>query len=159
MKYYSVILLLFCSFFSHGQVNSANIKIDSITSLQLVREKFNPEINKLEIKNGFVLGINDSPLFGSDGEIPKYKLIKATLKIKDKSYNLQVDNMYNPWTGDHLNVDFFKIIHSGENHHLLKCIFSDGAGTYAAQWLIEGNSSIRDIITKDELIIESYFQK
>ena len=88
MKYYSVILLLFCSFLSHGQVNSANIKIDSITSLQLVREKFNPEINKLEIKNGFVLGINDSPLFGSDGESPKYKLIKATLKIKDKSYNL-----------------------------------------------------------------------
>lgn len=86
-------------------------------------------------------------------------MIKATLKIKDKSYNLQVDNMYNPWTGDHLNVDFFKIIHSGENHHLLKCIFSDGAGTYAAQWLIEWNSSIRDIITKDELIIESYFQK
>ena len=43
MKCYSIILLLFCSFFSHGQVNSANIKIDSITSLQLVREKFNPE--------------------------------------------------------------------------------------------------------------------
>ena len=40
--------------------------------------------------------------------------------------------MYNPWTGDQLNVNFFKIIHSGENHHLLKCIFSDGAGTYAA---------------------------
>ena len=159
MKCYSVILLLLCSFFSHGQVNSVNIKIDSITSLQLVREKFNPEINKLEIKNGFVLGINDSPLFGSDGEIPKYKLIKATLKIKDKSYNLQVDNMYNPWTGDNLNIDFFNIIHNGENHHLFKGIFSDGAGTYAAQWLIEWNSSIRDIITKDEFIIESYFQK
>ena len=159
MKYYPLILLFFYSFLSHGQVNSANIKIDSITTLQLVREKFDTKINKLDIKNGFVLGINDCPLFGSDGEIPKDRLIKATLKIKDKSYNLQVDNMYNPWIGDNLNVDFFKIIHSGENHHLLKGVFSDGAGTYAAQWLIEWNSSIRDIITKDELIIESYFQK
>ena len=154
MKCYSIILLLFCSFFSHGQVNSANIKIDSITSLQLVREKFNPEINKLEIKNGFVLGINDSPLFGSDGEIPKYKLIKATLKIKDKSYNLQVDNMYNPWTGDQLNVNFFKIIHSGENHHLLKCIFSDGAGSYSAYWKIEEKSSKREILSNDEKYFE-----
>ena len=80
MKYYPLILLFFYSFLSHGQVNSANIKIDSITTLQLVREKFNPKINKLDIKNGFVLGINDCPLFGSDGEIPKDRLIKATLK-------------------------------------------------------------------------------
>lgn len=67
--------------------------------------------------------------------------------------------MYNPWFGDYINEEFFKIIHNGENHHILKAIFSDGAGTYASQWLIEWNSNIREILTKDEIIIGSYFSE
>jgi hypothetical protein len=90
MKCYSVILLLLCYIFSHGQVNSANIKIDSITTLELVREKFNPKIDKLEIQKGIVLGINDCPLFGSDGEIPKDKLIKPKLRIRKNLLNLSL---------------------------------------------------------------------
>lgn len=66
--------------------------------------------------------------------------------------------MYNHWFGG-VNKEFFEIIHAGENYHILKAQFSDGAGSYAAQWLVEWDASIRDILTKDEIIIESYFKK
>lgn len=66
--------------------------------------------------------------------------------------------MYNPWFGG-VNKEFFEITHAGENYHILKAQFSDGAGSYAAQWLVEWDASIRDILTKDEIIIESYFKK
>lgn len=159
MKANLLVLFILLSHFAQSQNNSAIIKIDSISSLELFREKFNPKIHNIESKENFVISIDNCPLFGSDGEIPKYKLVKAILKIDNKTYNLQVDNMYNPWIGENLNDEFFKIIHDGRNYHILKGLFSDGAGSYAAEWLIEWNSSIRDIITKDEIIIESYFQK
>lgn len=158
MKVFYFLTLFFFSFFSYGQNDNAIIKIDSISTLELYRELFNPKKHKIETVQNFIISIDECPLFGSDGDLPMSKLTKAILKIKNKTYNLQVDNMYNPWTGDELNINFFSIIHDGENHHILKGVFSDGAGTYAAEWLIEWNSSIRNIITKDEIIIQSYFK-
>jgi hypothetical protein len=140
-----------------SQENVVKIILDESSSLEIHREIFNPKKHIIEYKDNFVISIDNSPLFGTDGGIPKYKLSKAILRIKNKTYNLQVDNMYNPWYGDYLNEEFFKIIHHGENYHILKAVFSDGAGTYATEWLIEWNSSIRAILTKDETIIISYF--
>lgn len=158
MKYNFQVLLLLFTFFSFGQKNNAIINLDSISTLELTREPFNPKKHNIETLQNIVISIDKSPLFGSDGDLPNTQLTKAILKIKNKTYNLQVDNMYNPWTGDELNINFFSIIHDGKNHHILKGVFSDGAGTYAAEWLIEWNSSIRNIITKDEIIIQSYFK-
>lgn len=151
-------LLLFFSVNSWCQTNSEKIILDEISTLQLYREVFIPKDNKIEYNGSFVISINNVPVFGTDGEMPMYKLSKAILKIGEKLYNLQIDNMYNPWIGEGLNENFFKIIHDGKNHHIFKAQFSDGAGSYAAEWLIEWNSSIREILIKDELIIGSYFE-
>ena len=150
-------LLLFFSITSWSQQNSEKIILDENCSLEIHREIFDPKLHKIEYNGNFVISIDNSPLFGTDGEIPKFKLSKAILKIGNKTFDLQIDNMYNPWFGNGLNEKFYRIIHHGENYHILKAIFSDGAGIYAAEWLIEWNSSIRGIITKDEIIIESYF--
>ncbi|MFT3796504.1 hypothetical protein [Flavobacterium sp.] len=155
----TIILLIFFTIASKAQNNSVVIKLEENCSLELKREVFNPKEHKIDYDGKYVIGIDGAPLFGSDGEIPKYKLSKAILKIGDKTYNLQIDNMYNPWLGDDVNKRFFRIIHGSPNDHILKGQFSDGAGSYAAEWLIEWNSSIRDILTKDEIIIGSYFEK
>jgi hypothetical protein len=151
-------LLLFLSITTWSQRNSEKIVLDQNSSLEIYREVFKPNLHKIEYNGNFVISIDNTPLFGTDGEIPKFKLSKAILKIGKKTYNLQIDNMYNPWFGEGLNKKFFKIIHNGENYHILQAQFSDGAGSYAAEWLIEWNSSIRGIITKDEIIIGSYFE-
>ncbi|MGK4568522.1 hypothetical protein [Flavobacterium sp. 3HN19-14] len=151
-------LLLF-TIASRGQQNTATIKLDAGSSVTMYREPFDPKKHKIEYKDNFVIAIDNSPLFGSDGEMPKFQLSKAILTIGQKTYDLQVDNMYNPWFGENPNQEFFEIIHGSANDHILKIQFSDGAGSYAAEWLIEWNSSIRDMITKDEVIIQSYFEK
>jgi len=152
-----LLTFLFITTTIFSQENIVKIILDESSSLEIHREIFNPKKHLIEYKDNFVISIDNSPLFGTDGGIPKYKLSKAILRIENKQYNLQVDNMYNPWFGDNLNQEFFEIIHHGENYHILKSIFSDGAGTYAAEWIIEWNSSIRAILTKDETIIISYF--
>ena len=152
-----LLTFLFITTTIFSQENVVKIILNESSSLEIHREIFDPKKHLIEYKDNFVISIDNSPLFGTDGGIPKYKISKAILKIGKKTYNLQTDNMYNPWFGDYLNEEFFKIIHHSENYHILKAVFSDGAGTYAAEWLIEWNSSIRAILTKDETIIISYF--
>ena len=154
-----ITLLLLFSLSSWSQQDSVTITLDKNSSLELSREPFKTEGHQLEYKGNFLVAIDNVPVFGADGEIPKFQLAKAVLTISSKTYALQVDNMYNPWFGKEVNEFLFKIIHDNADMHILKAQFSDGAGSYAAQWLIEGNASIRDIITKNEIIIESYFQK
>ena len=94
--------------------------------------------------------------FGTDGNNPKYKLSRAVL-IKGKSiYNLQVDNMYNPWFGEKANEKLFKAELDGTNL-IIRGLFSDGAGSYGAEWLIAGNTCTRTILSRDEKIIIEYF--
>jgi hypothetical protein len=89
--------------------------------------------------------------------MPKFILSKATLKVGNKTYKLQVDSMYNPWFGNRANEKSFKIENNG-NQSILKGIFSDGAGTYGAEWLIFGDASIRTILTNDEGLLFKYFE-
>ena len=135
------------------------IKLDDECTLELTRKVFIAKNHTIDYQGNFVVGIDGAPLFGSDGDIPKYELASAVLFINDKQYNLQIDHMYNPWFGDGTNERLFRIIHGSSNDHILKAQFSDGAGSYAAEWLIEYNSSIRGILTKDEVIIDSYFER
>ena len=44
----------------------------------------------------------------------------------------------------------------GNHRFLLRSWFSDGAGSYCAEWLIVGKSSIRTVLTNDEWMFE-YF--
>lgn len=156
MKYFYLILLI--ASFSWSQENYAKIKLRKDVSLELFKENFNPNKHKLEFKNNILISIDNTPIFGTDGETPISELTKAVLTINNKTYNLQVDHMYNPWFADNVIATNFDLIGENENY-ILKVIFSDGAGTYAAEWLIEWNSCIRDMITKDDVIIQSYFGK
>jgi hypothetical protein len=65
--------------------------------------------------------------------------------------------MYNPWFGDGVNEKLFKIQKEGTELKLTG-LFSDGAGTYGAEWLIVGKSSIRTSLTKDEWRLFEYIE-
>lgn len=86
MKNISLVLLLF-TITSWSHQEKVMIILDGNCSLEIVRETFNPKEHKIDYKDNFVIAI-DNPLFGSDGEIPKFTLSKAILKIGEKSYNL-----------------------------------------------------------------------
>jgi hypothetical protein len=143
---------------SWGQVDKVKIDINDSTHLAMERMEFDKTGKEIEYyDNKFPFSINGHPIFGTDGDLPKYTLTKATLTIGNKKYDLQVDNMYNPWFGDRPRDEFYKIIKDGTETKLTG-LFSDGAGSYGAEWLIIGKSSIRTILTKDEWILFEYFE-
>ena len=160
MKKVNIISLLFllCSQVVFGQIDEVTISLNDSTDLILERARFQSTGKEIEYyDNKFPYSINGRPIFGTDGGLPKYILIRATLKIRQTRYDLEVGNMYEPWFGDRPNDDLYKLKYDGTEIRLTG-LFSDGAGSYGAEWLIVGKSSIRTILTRDEWILFEYFE-
>jgi hypothetical protein len=142
-----------------GQVDEGMIRINDTIQLKLYRTEFEPNDKLIEYHlNNLPYAIDGKPLFGSFGELPKYQLSRAVLSVGQKVYELQVENMYNPWFGKEPSTKLFHVHKYGAGIQL-RAIFSDGAGAYGAEWLIIGNSCIRTILTDDERIIVGYISK
>lgn len=151
-----IVTILFAST-TWGQTDQVKVNLNDSTELTLERVHFDKTGKKFEFFDKFPIAINGRPIFGTDGDFPKFTLTKATLKIGQNTYNLQIDDMYNPWFGEGVNERLFKIKTDGTEIRLTG-MFSDGAGSYGAEWLILGKSSIRTILTKDEWILFEYFE-
>ena len=160
MKLIIIIFILINMFVGKIMGQTYHVKVNINDSAYVVMEKidFDTTKKKIEYFENFPVAINGRPIFGTDGDLPKFTLINATLTIGENEYDLQVDDMYNPWFGNGLNDTLFKIKTEGNRYRLMG-IFSDGAGSYEAEWLIIGKSSIRTILTNDEWIFEYIYDE
>ena len=165
MRMLGSLLLVLLSLNSHAQ--KVSIKLGKNAVLILERAPFNAAGKKLEFygakqPNGSksLTAIDGKTVFGVDGELPKYVLQKAVLVLNGRQHNLLVSNMYNPWFGQGLmdgpSKVFFKLLVAGK-HYKLQGLFSDGAGSYAAEWAILGNTTKRIMLTADEDQIVEHF--
>jgi len=107
------------------------------------------KITKCKILNweGICL-IDDKPVFGTDWELPKKQLTLALVKVAGNSIDLDVSCMFNPWFDKPRTGDFS--IKKVEGGYLLRGSFSDGAGSYEAEWLIIQNASVRTKLVHKE---------
>jgi hypothetical protein len=154
----TIVLTVFVLAFSSivfGQTDIAVVKLNDTINLEMYRIPFDSTGKHFELNNNLLLSINGASLFGTDGDYPKYQLSKAVLHIGHRTYQLQVDNMYNPWFGEIPFEKSFKLKIDG-SYIKIKGIFSDGAGSYGAEWTISGLSSIRTILSNDEQIMIDY---
>lgn len=98
--------------------------------------------------------IDGKPVFGSDGQMPKWKLQSMVLNLKGKKIPLDVSGMYEPWNyyqGKHYgDWSSFSITHSWADVWIVRGRFSDGAGSYQAQWLVSYGKSIRTLLMQSE---------
>ena len=139
-----------------AQSNKVDIKLNDSISLTLEKTNFKLTNQKIDFYKDFPIGINGTIIFGTDGELPMSKLTNAEFKVGKKKYYLEISGMYNPWFGDRINENLIGLkIRNGEIK--LNGLFSDGAGSYGAEWIIFKESSIRTILTKDLEII-GYFE-
>jgi hypothetical protein len=143
---------------SYGQ-REGKIKLADNVTLTLFQEPFDPKGKDIELSdNKFVISINRKPVFGTDGEIPRTFLKKATLTIGTKVYDLQVDGMYEAWLDGYFDDKKFKLRIEGLKY-IVSGGLSDGAGFYGVEWVIVGRGSIRTILTNDERIIFEYMER
>ena len=98
---------------------------------------------KVKTFDSFLISDNEL-VFGTDGEVPITKLDKLRLIVKGKNIDLETSSMYNP-NGKSLDIrkSQFDISLLSPEVYILKGVFSDGAGTYIAEWLIVQDVSVR----------------
>ena len=104
--------------------------------------------------------INGRVPFGVDGSTPKQYLHKLAVTNGDQVYLLDTSNMFNAWGNRPLqyreNVKYFY----GVCHNIRWCtfrgIFSDGAGSFVAEWQVRDGLSERTIITGAQDIVHLF---
>lgn len=92
--------------------------------------------------------IDGKPVFGTDGEMPRWRLDKATVDLAGRKIDLDTSCMYNPWAARPEKGSYSAS--PVEVGFLVTGSFSDGAGAYYAQWLIVNGGSVRTVISNDE---------
>ena len=143
---------------SYGQ-REGKVKLADHVILTLIQEPFDPNGKDVELSdNKFVISINKKPVFGTDGEIPRTFLKKATLTIGTKVYDLQVDGMYNVWLDGYFSDNKFRLRTEGHKY-IVTGGLSDGAGFYGVEWVIAGRANLRTILTNDERILFECMEK
>ncbi len=129
------------------------IKLSNNAVLKMKLQPFTPTQHKITTCKvldwtGTCL-IDGKPFFGTDWETPKSQLVEATVVIGGQTkVKLDVSNMFNPWIGEASKKDFK--ISGVEGGLLIHGEFSDGAGSYVAEWLVIDGSSVRTKLQKDE---------
>lgn len=125
------------------------ISLGEDMSLRMTVVAFEPKkhkITKCQITDwsGICL-IDGKPVFGTDWGLPRNQLIQAELRIGAKTIKLDVSCMYNviPTPQDFT-------LEKVEGGYLIHGRFSDGAGSYEAEWLIIENSSVRTRLANRE---------
>lgn len=105
--------------------------------------------------DGFICLINNQPLWGADGKLPDTKLKKATVTINTARIELDTSGMYNPLISTD-RKPHYKVIHYYGDTWKVRGRFSDGAGTYYAEWLVTKNGSMRIMIGDSELLYDAF---
>ena len=158
MRHLITISLLIIIGQSFGQPRDVKVKLADNITLTLVKDSFDPKGKNIEISDNVVISINKGLVYGTDGEIPRTYLKKATLTIGTTHFDLQVDGMYNPWDEDVFNDKVFRLKTEGAKYKILGG-FSDGAGYYGVEWVVYGQGCTRTILTNDEKILFEYMEQ
>ena len=133
-----------------------NIKLHMIASL-FDSTKHNIQHCNILDWSGVCL-IDGAPFLGTDWEMPKSVLKRAYIEINGKEIELETFGMYNPWFV-YTKKEFFSVEGWTESGWIVRGFFSDGAGSYVAEWKIINGASIRTILSNDEYLIAKFYNE
>lgn len=126
---------------------SSQLSVDGVGKLSIHTEKFDPGAHDIKKCGDYVCIIDKEIVFGADGNIPKYHIQKITFSTEKFTTILDVSGMYEPGITDE-NIDSnLSIVHYWGDFYKVQGMFSDGSGTYVAQWIVTKNVSTRTHIS------------
>lgn len=94
--------------------------------------------------------IDHKPVFGSDGEMPRTVLDEVRIELPGAKVRLDVSGMFDPWNGQPSKEMF--VVEDATGGMALRGCFSDGAGSYVAEWLVIDGTAVRTVLSNDEAI-------
>jgi hypothetical protein len=126
--------------------------LDHGLRLELVAVSFQESAHKVErcqvLDWQGVCLIDGKLVFGTDWEVPVQRLRSATVHVGGRQISLDTSCMYNPQLGLRDAKDFSaRAVEGGVS---VRGKFSDGAGTYQAEWLVINGASVRTSLRNGE---------
>ncbi|MET3108029.1 hypothetical protein AAKU67_004233 [Oxalobacteraceae bacterium GrIS 2.11] len=113
----------------------------------------------MQEKFSYVCKINGHVPFGIDGNLPKTFIESITLTVNQKIYQLNSEDMYDAWGNRPANIkgfNYLAVYCRNDENCTLRGEFSDGAGSFVAEWLIRSGISTRSILTNSEDIFPDF---
>ena len=133
--------------------------------VKIVEAPFSESLFKVELckKNeGRVCLIDGKSPHGSAGSIPLTYLKDLTVSYKNKSYILDTSNMFNAWGNRPLefsgSIRYLGGFCYDEETCVVRGLFSDAGGSFAAEWAITGGISQRTVISESNDIINLFMK-
>ncbi|MCL2860756.1 MAG: hypothetical protein FWF46_09545, partial [Oscillospiraceae bacterium] len=106
--------------------------------------------------------INKQVPMGTDVEIPKTLVSSIKISYHGSVYFLDSSDMYNAWGNRPLErkgvVRYFGGQCSDTKNCQFRGLFSDGAGTFVAEWKIIDGVSIRTVLTNSDDVVNLFFK-
>lgn len=150
------LILLYCSAYSFtaSAEEAISFKYKNNTSLTFTEKTFiKSEYNITYCKESICL-IDDQPLWGSDAKLPKTILSNIVFNNGKNKIELDTSSMFDPLINKQ-SKHRFKVSHYYADTWKIKGEFSDGAGTYYAEWLVTKQGSVRVLIGDSELLYDA----
>lgn len=105
--------------------------------------------------------INGQIPFGVDSGLPKTYVKSITVYYERQSYLLDASSMYNAWGDRPLEVKGVRYFGGNcidaKNCHF-RGLFSDGAGSFVAEWQIVDGVSLRTMLTGSDDVVNLFMQ-
>lgn len=160
---YALIIIFSLTFATCANANSTStFTIPSGIEVKIVEATFKKSLFKIEgcSDKDLVCRINGHIPFGTSFGLPKTYLKKLSITFNGKSYLLDVSNMYNAWGSRPLEypgkIRYFGGKCSDVNNCQLRGLFSDGAGSFVAEWLIVNGRQVRTVLTDSDDIVNLF---
>lgn len=104
--------------------------------------------------------INGHVPFGSDLDLPKTYVKRITASYQGHSYSLDASDMYDAWGRRPLEfkggIRYFGGGCADPKSCGFRGIFSDGAGTYVAEWRVVNGVSVRTVLTDSNDVVSLF---
>ncbi len=136
----------------------ASFVLPSGVSVRITEAQFDAKkvrISHCEEDKG-VCFIDGKAPFGSFYDRPETYVRQIKVSFKKQSYVLDSSQMFNAWGDRPLDtgsIRYFGGSCNGKKHCKFRGVFSDAAGTFAAEWLVQDGKQMRTILTSSKDVI------
>lgn len=152
----AIFLFLVLSMSNASDKILTKIVISPDTEITFVELPYNKDTDRpTDCGDGFICLVNNQPLWGADGKLPQSKLESISVNIKGTNISLDTSGMFNPMVSQERKSQY-KIIYYYGDSWKVRGRFSDGAGAYYAEWLVNKGGAIRIMIGDSELLYDAF---
>ena len=154
-KLYLLFFFFFFAFFCSANGNNT-IKANFQNGINIIVQVnvFDMKKHKFQYCGDYLCLIDQKPFFGTDGKMPQKYLEALIFEMNGTQIPLEVTGMYEPLINKENIKNKISVSHHWGDVFKVRAMFSDGAGSYIAEWLIIKNESTRTHISDLESLFD-----